>query len=432
MKPRPLSADVPQGVAVSGTLRSVTVLVADTFEASGLASLRDAGCAVIYEPDLTDPALVERIRSCRARVLIVRSTRVTAAALEARSLALVVRAGAGYNTIDVAAASTRGIYVANCPGRNAVAVAELTLGLILAIDRHIPDNVADLRAGRWNKKAYSKARGLAGRTIGLLGFGRIGQEVARRAHAFDMKVLVWSRRFSGAGGTAADGQSTGDAVPIEVLDSPADLAARSDVLSIHLALTADTKHLVNAALLDRVRPGSYLINTARAELVDTEALARVVAERAVKVGLDVFDHEPSASSGAFVTSLAGLPGVYGTHHIGASTEQAQEATAAETVRIVLAFLRSGTVPNVVNVATKTPATHTLIVRHRDRPGVLAHVFEVLRHHGVNVQETENTIFEGAEAAVARVNVDASLPDDALTRLSTGNPDILEVSLVPIG
>ena len=172
------------------------VLVADTFEKSGLDGLKTAGCDVVYRPDLKDDALTAAIRESSADVLVVRSTPVTGAMLESGGLSLVVRAGAGYNTIDVATASARGIYVSNCPGKNAIAVAELAFALLLALDRRIPDNVAELRAGAWNKKEYSKARGLYGRTLGLLGYGNIGQEVARRAHAFGMPIVVWSRRFA--------------------------------------------------------------------------------------------------------------------------------------------------------------------------------------------------------------------------------------------
>src|SRR6188472_981534 len=171
------------------------VLVADKFEKSGIDGLKAAGCEVVYEPDLKDDTLTQAIASTGADVLVVRGTKVTADVLDAGRLSLIVRAGAGYNTIDVAGASARGIYVSNCPGKNAIAVAELAFALILALDRRVPDNVSDLRAGTWNKKEYSKARGLYGRTIGLLGYGNIGQEVAKRAHAFGMPVLVWSRRF---------------------------------------------------------------------------------------------------------------------------------------------------------------------------------------------------------------------------------------------
>jgi D-3-phosphoglycerate dehydrogenase len=404
----------------------VKILIADTFEASGLRALAGAGCEVLYEPELQGDGLIERIRTSAAKILIVRGTRVPAAAFEASALGLVVRAGAGFNTIDVAAASRHGIYVSNCPGKNAVAVAELTVALILAIDRHIPENVADLRHGRWNKKAYSQARGLAGRTLGLIGLGHIGCEVARRARAFDMPVIGWSRRFTGTGGLTEE-----CGVPIRLLPSPEQVAAEADVLSVHLALTAETRQFVNAAILTRLKPGGYFINTARAEVVDTAALAAAVRERGIKAGLDVFDDEPVEGNGAFVNPLAALPGVYGTHHIGASTDQAQEAIAAEAVRIALAYQKTGRVATAVNLATRSGATHTLVVRHRDRPGVLAHVFEHLRAAGVNVQETENSIFTGGEAAIARINLDAEPAASTLDAIRTGNRDVIEVDLLTV-
>ena len=298
-------------------------------------------------------------------MLVVRSTQVTEAMLDAGALALVVRAGAGVNTIDLAGASRRGIYVSNCPGKNAVAVAELTMGLLLALDRRIPDNVAELRAGSWNKKEYSKARGLLGRSIGLLGFGSIGQEVARRARAFGMPVLVWSRRF------ATDDEArrvAAETYGVEVVASAAELVARVDVISVHLALGKDTRGFVNAELLSHARRGAFFINTARGEVVDAAALEAAVRDKGLRVGLDVFAAEPSAATGAFSDPLVSLPNVYGTHHIGASTDQAQDAIAAETVRIVRTFNETGRVPNVVNLARQTPATHMLVVRHRDRPG----------------------------------------------------------------
>jgi D-3-phosphoglycerate dehydrogenase len=227
----------------------VKVLIADKFEQSGIDGLKAAGCDVLFEPDLKDDALARAVRESGAEVLVVRSTAVTAPMLEAGALALVVRAGAGYNTIDVAAASRRGIYVSNCPGKNAIAVAELTFALILALDRRIPDNVEALRAGRWDKKAFSKARGLAGRTLGLLGYGNIGHEVARRARAFDMPVVVWSRRFGSGGG------DTGG-LDVQIARTPQEAAERSDVLSVHLALTKETRGLVGASVLERLRPGS--------------------------------------------------------------------------------------------------------------------------------------------------------------------------------
>jgi D-3-phosphoglycerate dehydrogenase / 2-oxoglutarate reductase len=411
------------------------VLVADAFEESGLSALQAAGLDVLYQPDLKDASLADAIRGSKAEVLVVRSTRVTEAMLDAGQLALIVRAGAGYNTIDVAAASARGIYVSNCPGKNAVAVAELTFALLLAIDRRVADNVADLRAGTWNKKLYGKASGLAGRTIGVAGAGAIAREVIHRARAFDMPVLLWSRRFDGRSDTLTPDESAALGFAqtdpgVRLAPSILELAAHSDILSLHLALAPDTRTIVGPAVLARLKPGAILINTARGELVDHAALAEAVRTRGLRVGLDVFEHEPDTATGTFHDPVAQLPGVYGTHHIGASTSQAQEAIAAETVRIVRAFVETGRVPNVVNLARRTPATHMLVVRHRDRPGVLAHVFGHLRERALNVQETENIVFEGALAAVARINLDKA-PDAALLDELRGNADILDLQVVPL-
>jgi D-3-phosphoglycerate dehydrogenase len=405
---------------------AMKVLVADKFEKTGLDGLKAAGCDVVYEPDLKDDALTEAIRKTGADVLVVRSTAVTAPMLESGALSLVVRAGAGYNTIDVATASKRGIYVSNCPGKNAIAVAELAFALLLAIDRRVPDNVAELRAGTWNKKEYSKAKGLFGRTLGLLGYGNIGQEMAKRAHAFGMPIVVWSRRFATGKDDVADSP-----IPMQLAKSPEEVAERSDVVSVHLALTSETRGLVNASVIDKLRPGAYFINTARAEVVDQAALERAVRERNIRAGLDVFAGEPTGASGEFKDAIASQPGVYGTHHIGASTDQAQDAIAAETVRIIATYKDTGKVPNVVNLAKKTPATHMLVVRHRDRPGVLAHVFKHLRSSNINVQETENVIFEGAQAAVARINLDGAPSDAPLKTIQEGNSDILDLHLVTI-
>src|SRR6059036_2564106 len=172
------------------------VLIADKFEESGRIGLRATGCEVLYQPDLKDDALVEAIAQKRPDVLVVRGTKVTEPMLAAGPLKLIVRAGAGYNTIDVAAASRRGIYVANCPGKNSIAVAELAFALILALDRRIADNVIALRRGEWNKKEFSKARGLFGRTLGLVGLGSIAQEMIPRAKAFGMPLIAWSRSLT--------------------------------------------------------------------------------------------------------------------------------------------------------------------------------------------------------------------------------------------
>jgi D-3-phosphoglycerate dehydrogenase len=404
------------------------ILIADSFERSGIDGLESLGYEVAYEPNLKGDSLVEALRTGGANVLVVRSTQVTEAMLDAGQLSLIVRAGAGVNTIDVAAASHRGIYVSNCPGKNAMAVAELTFALILALDRRVPDNVVQLREGRWNKKEFSKAQGLYGRTLGLIGLGSIGQEVARRARAFGMPVVVWSRRFT----TNAEARRhTIDELGIEVVASPEKVLSRADIVSIHLALTKETREFVDADLLRHARSGAMLINTARGEILDYAALAEAVKEKGLRVGLDVYASEPATPEGLMSDTILKLPNVIGTHHIGASTEQAQEAIAAGTVRIVRTFAETGKVPNVVNLATKTPATRMLVVRHRDKPGVLAHVFERLRDANLNVQETENIIFEGAHAAVARINLDGEPGPAILDAIQSGNDDILNLQLVKL-
>lgn len=414
------------------------VLVADKFEQSGIDGLTAAGCDVVYQPDIKDEGLLSAIRDTGADVLVVRGTKVTSPMLDAGRLGLIVRAGAGYNTIDVSAASHRGIYVSNCPGKNAIAVAELAFALILALDRRLPENVGDLRAGTWNKQEYSKARGLFGRTIGLLGIGNIGQEVIRRAAGFGMPVVVWSRRFDGARRQMSEAEARDVGIEgafrqvrIDLEPTPGDVAARADVLSVHLALAPDTKGLVDADVLARLKPGAMFINTARGEVIDQDALAAAIREKGLRVGLDVFANEPTSATGDFADDIVQLPNVYGTHHIGASTEQAQEAIAAETVRIIRSYKETGRVPNVVNLALRTPATHMLVVRHRDRPGVLAHVFDHLRRDNLNVQETENIVFEGAEAAVARINLDGAPTRTLCDRIKTQNADVLDLQVVTL-
>ena len=328
------------------------VLIADKFETSGVEGLKALGCEVIYDPELKDQALADAIAGQGVDVLVVRSTKVGDLAMGG-PLKLIVRAGAGVNTIDVKAATAKQIVVANCPGKNAMAVAELALGLMLALDRRIADNVADLRAGKWNKKEYSKARGLYGQTLGVLGAGNIAAEVIKRAVAFGMPVVMWSRRFNGQHRalTPAEAQEMGldhAGAHVTLAPTPGDVASRADILSIHLALGPETKGMINADILGRLKPGAMVINTARAEVVDAAALRAAIKDRKLRVGLDVFANEPATPAGEFADPIAADPGVIGTHHIGASTDQAQEAIAAETVRIVKSFRDTGKAPNAVN------------------------------------------------------------------------------------
>jgi D-3-phosphoglycerate dehydrogenase len=398
------------------------ILIADEFEQSGRDALASLGCEVRFEPKLKDDTLVAAVAQFQPDVLVVRSTKVPEPVLAAGALKLVVRAGAGYNTIDVAAASRRGIYVSNCPGKNSIAVAELAFGHLLSLDRLIPDNVAALREGKWNKSGFSKARGVFGRTLGLIGLGKIGSEMVSRAKAFGLEVVAWSRSLD---------EEKAAALGVDRKGSPADVAAAADIVSVHVALNPQTKGLLGADFFAAMRPGAAFINTSRAEVVDQEALAAAIRDKGIRAGLDVFAKEPTGGAGEFADEIVKLPGVYGTHHIGASTEQAQEAIAAETVRIIRTFHLSGKVPNVVNLARSTPATCALIVRHLDRPGVLAGVLDAISGAKINVQEMENIVFEGAEAAVARINLERQPDGVTLDGIRAASENILELNLIAL-
>lgn len=396
------------------------VLIADKFEKVGIDGLTEIGCAVTSRPELTAETLPEALRTLDPQILIVRSTKVPKAALEAgASLSLVIRAGAGVDNVDVTAASALGVFVANCPGKNSIAVAELVLGLLLSLDRRIPDQVIALRAGQWNKGEFSKARGLHGRTLGIVGLGQIGREIMTRAKAFGMSVVAWSRSL-----TVAEAEQLG----ITYAETPLEVARLADAVTVNVAATGETRHLVNEAFVAAMRPGAFLINTARGSVVDEPALLAAMAAKGIRAGLDVYEGEPAGATGTFTSALAQHPATVGTHHVGASTDQAQVAIAHEVIRIVREFLGSGTVPNCVNRLARSSATHVLAVRHRNRPGVLAHVFRVLAEGGINVEEVENIIYHGAQATLARIHVASAPSPAALEAIRGGNADVISLEL----
>lgn len=399
------------------------IFIADKFESAGIEQLTALGYSVISRPDASADDLPALIGEVDPDVLVVRSTKVRSAAFEsAKKLSLVVRAGAGYDNIDVTAASSRGISVATCPGKNSIAVAELVWALILSCDRRVPDQTAELRAGKWNKKEYSKAKGLYGRTLGIIGLGQIAQEVVTRAQAFGMDVIAWSRSLTDAKAKALGVLRAPDLITV---------ARESDVISINVAADDETRNLVNAAFCEAMRPGAYLINTSRGSVVDEAALLKAIREKGVRAGLDVFQHEPGAATAEFTSELAAAPGVYGSHHIGASTEQAQRAIADETVRIIRTYKETGDAPNVINLCAKTPATRLLVVRHLNRPGVLAAVVGAIGKAQINIENMDNVIYQGADAACARISLDAEPGPDVLQAIRTGSPHILSVDLTTI-
>jgi D-3-phosphoglycerate dehydrogenase len=392
----------------------MNVLIADKLSPDTAARLEALGLAVSVQPGLSAEQMLAAVRE--THILVVRSTKVTADAFAAApQLALVVRAGAGVNTIDVAEASRRGVYVANCPGQNTAAVAELAIGLLIAADRGLVDASLALRAGQWRKKQFSAARGLKGRTLGIVGYGAIGRAVAQRAIALEMKIIAWSRSLTPA---------IAEAEGIVFVASPQELAAQCDAVSVHLALTDDTRRLIDDAFLNALRPGAIFVNTSRGEVVDTEALKRAIEQRGLRVGLDVYESEPAGGEGEFADAALAAR-IAGTPHIGASTDEASEAIAAEVVRIVEVFLRTGRPPGVVNLCARSPATHQLVVRHFNRVGVLAGVLDGLREEGVNVEEMENTIFDGAQAACCTLHLDQAPSESLLARLRS-DANILHV------
>jgi D-3-phosphoglycerate dehydrogenase len=397
------------------------VLFADAFEQSGLDALKEEGYEIDYRPQLTASDLAGAVGE--ADVLVVRSTRVDADVFEkAGPLGLVIRAGAGTNTIDLEAAARRAVFVANVPGKNAVAVAELTMGLIMALDRRIAENVFDARSGTWNKKLYSQAAGLFGKTLGIVGLGQIGMAVAQRARGFGLKVLTVRRDRAEA--TVEMMRE----LDIDTVPNISALFQASDIISIHVPAGSSTKRMIDASLLAQAKPGTIFINTSRGDVVDEVALLRAIEEKGLRVGIDVFDDEPSGATGDFESALARHSAVYTTHHIGASTTQAQEAIADEVVAMILDYER-GQARNVVNLTPPPPVGSIMIVRHYDRVGVLSAVLGVLRQAGLNVQEMQNQVFAGAGAALASIHIEGEIPESARAEVAS-NPDVINVSVRP--
>ena len=310
------------------------ILIADKFPDSYIDELKNSNLDVEYSPKLGASDLQDAAKG--HEVLVVRSTKVNADTINsADKLKLIIRAGAGVNNIDIPVASERGIAVANCPGKNSVAVAELAIGLMVSLDRKIPDNVMDFKKGTWNKAEYSKAEGLKGKTLGVVGVGNIGREVAKRANAFDMKVYGY------------DIVRLEDA-PLEYVDTIEDILPKCDVISLHLPANEKTKGIFNKEMFGLMKPNSFLINTSRPTVIDEEALSEAVKDKNIRVALDVFNDEPEGKAGEVKSKLQDNPNIYITHHIGASTNQAQSAVAEETVNIINEYAKSGNVKNQVN------------------------------------------------------------------------------------
>jgi D-3-phosphoglycerate dehydrogenase len=397
------------------------VLFADALPQKTIGHVEALGIQVVNKPKLKSEELAAAIED--ANVLIVRSTEVHADCIAAaKHLSLIIRAGAGVNNIDMKAANARGIYVSNCPGKNSVAVAELAMGLLLSLDRRIPDNVVDLRNGKWNKSEYSKAEGVFGKTVGVIGVGQIGKEFIQRSKSFGMNVIAWSPSLT---------KENAEALGVVKANSIEEMIPQCDVISVHLALKPETRKLITRDLIGMMKPAAIFLNTSRWEVVDEEALYEAAAKGAIRIGADVFSGEPEDTTSPFTNKLASLPNVYGTHHIGASTEQAQNAIADETVAIIRQYAERGTVKNWVNKAKYSPAKFQMIVRHFDKPGVLANVLNELKSAQINIQEVENLIFEGKQTACCTLKLESKPSDAALASISARTDEVIQVQLVEL-
>lgn len=397
------------------------VLVADRLKEDSLDEMRSLGVEVTYDPDLRAEKLPDALDG--VNVLVVRGTEVSRAALRAgKALNLIIRAGAGVSNIDVVAASERGIYVANCPGKNASAVAELTFTLIGCLDRRVPDGIDSLRAGKWQKDEFARAAGLSGKSIGILGLGHVGRSVLRIAHAYNMKTYAWGRSLTGS--RAAE-------LGVSLVRSPEELAAESEIFSVHLELSDRTRGVVDRRVLEALPDEAMFINTARPELVDYDALVELVPKKRLRVGLDVLPNEPNSRRASYEHPILKSGLVYATPHIGASTDQAQTAIATECVRILRSFLTKGEVPNVVNISATFWSRYQLVVRHIDRVGALANVLGVLKRHGIDIHELDNTVFEGGRAACAKIRLGSRPSEDCLSEIMAFSDEILHVDLVTL-
>lgn len=399
------------------------VLFADSVGGSTVTELEARGHTCVVDAAIQAADLPDRVAGFDA--LVVRSTKVVGEVFDtADRLALVIRAGAGTNTIDTEAAAARGVLVANLPGRNAAAVAELTMGLLLAIDRRIVDGTVDLRAGRWDKKGYGSARGLLGSTMGILGLGSIGLEVAQRATAFGIDVRAVARP-----GRSAEVEARARELRIDMAETLEELLPACDVVSLHLPSSPETTGLVDRAFLSRMKRGAILLNTSRGDLIDEQALLEALDDHDLRAGLDVYADEPGTGRAEWASPLARHPHVVGTHHIGASTQQAQDAVAAGVVELIDAFVR-GEARNCVNLTPSRIGSATLTVRHLDRVGVLAHVLDRLSRARLNVEHMENRVFRGGGAAVATIDVAGPVSEELLADLDA-LPDVLGVSATSI-
>lgn len=377
-------------------LQKMRVLIADIFSTSHIENLEShSNFEIQYNDKLNGESLESSIRSFDPHVLVVRSTKVQNNHFKAgKSLEAVIRAGTGYENIDKVSATAKGVFVANCPGKNAIAVAELAFGLILAIDRRLVSNDMELKQKKWNKGEYTNCKGLKGRTLGIIGYGNIGNEMATRALAFEMNVMVFSRTKP----TPSDNR-------VIVADSLDELLISSDIISLHLPPTNITKEMVNEAFLKKMKKNAVLINTSRGNLVVEKQLINHLNENPeFYCGLDVYMDEPADKKGVFNNELSQHARVIGTHHIGASTKQAEDAIGQEAYRMLLEYQRNGIMPNCVNMA-KELKINVLSIKYQNTSEFLPELYAILGKFKIRVFESKIEVFEGGNTGLTKMKVE---------------------------
>jgi D-3-phosphoglycerate dehydrogenase len=416
------------------------IIVADKISERGLALLREKGWNVLIPAAAALPAEI-----ADADGLVVRSaTKVTPALLEkAPRLRVIGRAGVGVDNVDVEAATRRGILVMNTPGGNAVSVAEHTFALLLALARSVPQANASIQAGRWEKSSLSGTE-LRGKTLGLVGLGRVGTEVARRARALEMKVLAYDPYVT----PAVAREVEVDLVPLE------DLLRQSDVVSLHSSLSAATEKMIDAAAIAKMKKGARLVNCARGELIDEAALAEALRSgHLAGAAVDTFAQEPPKNS-----PLIGLPNLIATPHIAGSTAEAQEEVGTAIAQQVRDYLADGLIRNAVNMPALSPDQYRRLrpylelgerlgafvaqaapsrsfsrvrIRYAGEPAELgSHVIRSAVLVGIlnSVLDEKVNLVNASEAAAAR----GLLVEESTRRRERGYPNTVEVSVADGG
>jgi len=383
------------------------ILVACTLPEDALQELRSLASETIYRPDLTAEQMPELVGD--VSVLIVGRTRVSPEVIAAgRSLEMIVRVGTNTSNIAVDEASAQGVFVCNCPHKDAIAVAELALGLLLALDRRLPEHIAAQQRGGRTELPAGDALGLAGRTLGVVGFGPVGQAIARRAQGFDMSVLAWSPTLT---------PELAAAHRVGFCAWPRELARQSDMVAVHAPQQEVDDFLVDAEFLRNMREGAYLVYIGHPAALDESALVEIAPRRKLRFAYDTHaPHVADSDAGRFRSRLRELPDVIGTHHLADRTRQAREATAVEAVRVVREFLVSGQALNCVNLLARSPATWQLALRLRDTVGVMAAVMDHIRADGINAQEITSRVFAGARAAACVIALDERPSSEALSAI----------------